>query len=212
MEKYVKELKINADAYKFGVVQYAGYMGCGLHKIDKLVGLDYWAGVSNHCSCLRLMPHYLSLPPTTLKGAQKRSDKAAQRIAEDVKTGVRSEKKPPKRIANAVESAGFANINKLVNKKMSVNDACIACGQCVKLCPRENIKIEDGKATLGKNCIGCMSCAEYCPQRRSMSAKSRSGASVFTIRTSAPTSLHRRRFISSSNPRVIRSKAFAMNV
>lgn len=104
------------------------------------------------------------LPPTRLKGAQKRSDKAAQRIAEDVKTDVRSEKKPPKRIANAVESAGFANINKLVNKKMSVNDACIACGQCVKLCPRENIKIEDGKATLGKKCIGCMSCAEYCPQ------------------------------------------------
>ena len=163
VEAYVKELKISADAYKFGVVQYAGYMGCGLHKIDKAVGLDYWAGVSNHCSCLWLMPHYLTLPPTSLTSAQKRSDKAAARIAADIRNGVTMEKKPPKRVVNAVESARFADINRLISKKISVNDSCIGCGQCARLCPKGNIRIVDGKAELGSSCIGCMSCAQYCP-------------------------------------------------
>ena len=163
VEKFVRDIKISAGAYKFGVVQYAGYMGCGLHKIDKLVGLDYWAGLSNHCSCIWLMPHYLTVPPTTLKGAQRRSDKTAAQIAADVKAGVISDKKPPRRVLNAAESAGFGNINKLINKKMSVNEACVGCSQCAKLCPRGNIRITDGKAVIGTDCIGCMACVQFCP-------------------------------------------------
>lgn len=165
VEEYVKSIKIGPDAYKFGVVQYAGYMGCGLHKIDKLVSLDYWAGISNHCSCIWLMPHYLTMPPTSLKKAQSRTEKTAKEVGHDVKRLIKSAKKPPARVVNAVESAGFGNINKLINKKMYVNDNCIGCGQCAKLCPRENIRIVDGKSSIGTNCIGCMACVEFCPNQ-----------------------------------------------
>lgn len=164
VEDFVKELKISVGAYKFGVVQYAGYMGCGLHKIDKLVGLDYWAGVSNHCSCIWLMPHYLTMPPTSLERAQERSDKAAAKIAADIKARVFSPKKPPKRVLNASESAGFAQFNEHISQKMSANDSCIGCGQCARLCPRGNIRIVDGRPAFGDRCIGCMSCAQYCPK------------------------------------------------
>ena len=43
VESYVKSIHIGIDAYKFAIVQYAGYKGCGLHKIDKIVDLDYAA-------------------------------------------------------------------------------------------------------------------------------------------------------------------------
>ncbi len=163
VEQYIKSIHISPDAYKFGIIQYAGYMGCGLHKIDNIVGLDYWTGLSNHCSAIWLMPHYLTIPPTSLKGAQKRSDNAAAKVAADVKAMVKSKTKPPKRIINAIESAGFGNINKLINSKMTVNDKCVGCGQCAKLCPKGNIRIADGKSTIGTDCIGCMACIEYCP-------------------------------------------------
>ena len=162
-ESFIKELKISSDAYKFGVVQYAGYMGCGLHKIDEAVSLDYWAGVSNHCSCIWLMPHYLTMPPTSLNGSRARVFEAAKKIAADVKAGRISDKKPPKRVINAMESKGFGNINKLISKNMSANGKCIGCGQCARLCPRENIVIRDGKPVFGENCIGCMACTQYCP-------------------------------------------------
>lgn len=164
VESYVRAIHIAPDAYKFAVVQYAGYMGCGLHTIDSVVGLDYWAGMSNHCSAIWLMPHYLTLPPTTLKGAQKRSDKTAAKIVADLKNKVVSEKKPPRNLINQAEAAGFVNINKLINSKMNVNDSCVGCGQCVKLCPKGNIELRGGKAVIGKNCFGCMACIEFCPK------------------------------------------------
>ena len=105
VEAYVQELKISADAYKFGVVQYAGYMGCGLHKIDTIVGLDYWAGVSNHCSCIWLMPHYLTVPPMPAKQSQQRSERKARSFAEDILSMKKSSEKPPRRGVFAAESA-----------------------------------------------------------------------------------------------------------
>lgn len=164
VEEYVRSIRVGFDAYKFGVVQYAGYMGCGLHKIDEIVGLDYWAGLSNHCSCIWLMPHYLTIPLTSLDSAQKRSETAAKKIAAEVRAMHKSGKKPPKRVVNALESVGFSDINKLINGRMRVSSACIGCGTCVNICPRGNITLVGGKASIGQNCIGCMSCVQYCPK------------------------------------------------
>ena len=165
VESHIRAIRVAPNAYKFGVVQYAAYMGCGLHVIDSIVGLDYWSGISNHCSAIWLFPHYLTIPFTSRKEAQARSDEAARRIAADVKALRRSAKKAPKRSFNALESASFAKLNRLINEKMNVSVMCIACGQCAKLCPRGNIEIINGRAVIGDNCAGCMSCIEYCPQR-----------------------------------------------
>jgi len=35
---------------------------------------------------------------------------------------------------------------------------------CCKLCPTNNIIIQNGKAVRGKNCIACTACANWCPQ------------------------------------------------
>ena len=164
VEDYVKSIRIAPDAYKFGVIQFAGYMGSGLHKIDKIVGLDYWNTLPMQSSAIWLMPHWLCFPPKTVKMALRGLEKKAAKIAADVKSGVKSPKAPPKRTLFALESAGFKNINKLLNKDMHVSDVCIGCGTCAKLCPKGNIEIRGGKAHVGKNCIACMTCVQYCPK------------------------------------------------
>ncbi len=40
---------------------------------------------------------------------------------------------------------------------------CIGCGACVKLCPQNNIRMENGKPKFGGSCVGCMACAFGCP-------------------------------------------------
>ena len=166
-EDYIRRLHLSLSSYKFAVVQYAGYKGCGLSKIDELVigGLDYWNGISQHCSAIWLMPHNLTIPPVSVERSQQRSDNMAKRIAEDVKNLKRSPKQPPKGYIFRMESKGLKNINKLVNAKLNVNDSCIGCGKCASLCARRNISIVNGKAVIGKNCFGCMTCVEYCPTR-----------------------------------------------
>ncbi len=48
-------------------------------------------------------------------------------------------------------------------RKFTVNNKCISCGKCEKLCPLNNIKITDGKPQWEKNCTHCMACICACP-------------------------------------------------
>ena len=105
VEEYIKAIKIAPHAYKFAVEQYAGYIGCGLHKIDEIVGLDYWNTISNHSTCIWLMPHALTVPPTSKQKAQERIDRKAMEVAAAVKAEKRLDVKPPENAFFARESA-----------------------------------------------------------------------------------------------------------
>ena len=164
VENYVKAIKIRPDAYKFAVEQYAGYLGCGLHKIDQIVGLDYWNAVSNHSTCIWLMPHVLTIPPTSKKTAQERIDRKAMEVGGAVRAMKHSEKKPPKNGVFALESKGFSGLHAKNIRRFTVSDACIGCGTCAKICPRGNIELRDGRPVFGGNCIGCLSCLQFCPK------------------------------------------------
>ena len=164
VESYVKDIQIAPDAYKFAVEQYAGYLGCGLRKIDDIVGLDYWDGISNHSTAIWLMPHVLTFPPTTPEKAQERIDKKAKEIGVAVRLGRRSAKRPPKAAAFGLMSKGLGKSHARRVRKFAANDACIGCGICVNVCPRNNIQLMDGKPSFGTNCIGCLSCVQMCPK------------------------------------------------
>lgn len=164
VEAYIKAIHIHPDAYKFAVEQYAGYLGCGLHKIDEIVDLDYWDGISNHSTAIWLMPHTLTFPPTSKKQAQKRIDRKAAEIGAAVLAGKRSEKKPPKEAAFALMSKALGKTHEKRVKTFAASDACIGCGTCVKVCPRNNIQLVGGKPSFGPNCIGCLSCVQLCPK------------------------------------------------
>ena len=177
VESYVKSIHIGVDAYKFAIVQYAGYKGCGLHKIDKIVDLDYWNGMSNHCSCIWLMPHYLTVPPMPKKSSQKRSEAMAKKFAADIKAMKRSPKKPPKGSLFALESKLLSGQNPKRIKKFAANDKCIGCGQCVNACPMNLMPTKrEAYTNLGRtdelqklnimNCMECGCCAFVCPANR----------------------------------------------
>lgn len=164
VEASLRKIQVGLTAYTFGVCQYAGYMGSGLHKLDSIRHLDYWTAVSHQCTCIWLLPHNVMLPPLPAAAAQRRADKKARQIAQDVRTGARTKKAPPKKPLNQLESAVWPKIAAGKAQKFAVSDACVACGQCARLCPRGNIRIEGGRAVIGGNCIQCLSCLQYCPQ------------------------------------------------
>ena len=45
----------------------------------------------------------------------------------------------------------------------TTSSKCAGCGQCVSLCPMNNIALKDGKPSWGKDCTHCMACICYCP-------------------------------------------------
>lgn len=45
----------------------------------------------------------------------------------------------------------------------TAGDACTGCGQCARLCPMNNITIQNGKPVWGGDCTHCMACICRCP-------------------------------------------------
>lgn len=52
---------------------------------------------------------------------------------------------------------------KLTAKDFYSTDQCIGCGKCVKLCPLNNIVLEQQKPVWSNNCTHCMACIGNCP-------------------------------------------------
>lgn len=48
-------------------------------------------------------------------------------------------------------------------KAFAASNACTGCGQCVRLCPTNNITIQNGRPVWGSNCTHCMACICHCP-------------------------------------------------
>ena len=165
VEKFVSTLRVDPASYTFGVVSYAGYPGVGMAKINDIVPLDYWAGISHQCSCIWLMPHTLMLPMLDASRAQARSEKLAAKIADDVLYVKHLSGRPLSNPVNALEAKAWPMLSGKKAAKMTVTDSCVGCGQCARLCPRGNISIANGRASIGTNCIGCLSCLQYCPKQ-----------------------------------------------
>jgi len=54
---------------------------------------------------------------------------------------------------------------KTADVKFWVTDACTHCGLCVKVCPRGNIDLKDGRPQWHGNCEQCMACLQWCPAK-----------------------------------------------
>jgi ferredoxin/flavodoxin len=70
-------------------------------------------------------------------------------------------------------------------------EKCTACSICVKLCPENNISLEDGHAVLGDRCESCQRCIAFCPSQAiyvpgkpSVQYRGTSLESIMTLRNS----------------------------
>lgn len=58
----------------------------------------------------------------------------------------------------------FGGKTKRYSDKLKVNaEKCVGCGKCVKLCPMQNLALEDHIAKPGNRCTMCYRCANHCP-------------------------------------------------
>jgi ferredoxin len=53
---------------------------------------------------------------------------------------------------------------RLWDKEFSINESCIGCMTCQKVCQFKNIKLENKKPAFQHNCQRCMACIQYCPK------------------------------------------------
>lgn len=68
-------------------------------------------------------------------------------------------------LTKAIQYFYKKNPNFNTDKDFLVGEGCNQCGMCVKVCPRENIKLVELKPVYGGNCEFCLACINHCPQK-----------------------------------------------
>jgi len=96
--------------------------------------------------------------------------------------------KKPQTYAKSKQKQGRAwrmlgNVAKSYALRPSViNENCIGCGECVRICPKQAIALKDGKARIDyKKCIRCYSCHETCTNNAVKLEKSRGGKVITRV-------------------------------
>ena len=63
-----------------------------------------------------------------------------------------------------------------ITDSVRINDNCVGCKTCEKVCPMNNINIVENKPLFGNNCVSCGACIQHCPQNALHHIKEKSEA------------------------------------
>jgi len=168
--EFVKNQNLK-DKYVFSIATYSGFIGGTLVLLNNIIkekGAKISAGFGLKQPGNYIIGYGNSLPPEEMynKVAQKTGSKLEQ-IAEIVKNSKETKIEKSFGFINAITNnvyKAFISHLKEQEKGFWVNDKCINCKRCEKICPIENIKEVNGKREWQGKCEMCMACIQWCPK------------------------------------------------
>lgn len=96
---------------------------------------------------------------SVLKGADKYIDKV---IAKIINGEVFIPRK--KRTKEATYLKNKSNWH-LIGERFSVTNDCVKCGKCIRICPVQNISMQDSNIAFADHCVACLGCYHRCPNK-----------------------------------------------
>lgn len=168
--RFIKKLKIPNDTYLFAVAVNGGMPCATLRQAERLCsdqGMTLSSGFS-----VRMVDNYTPIAGAIPLEKQKiRFEEAALRI-EGFCAAIRNRQRsihPGLPIGNRLFSGMYRkwvkNASK-IDKPFTADSNCNGCGVCEKVCPVENITMNDRLQPAWRHhCEGCFACLHWCPQQ-----------------------------------------------
>ena len=174
----VKFAGLPADCYVYGVFTCGSNGG---RADERLAGILSRKGITLHAAFTVCMPDnyvlmFRSPSPERRAEMLRKADETLHEFAEDIAAKRRVQKltRKPSRFFVWMMRKFFVSSQRKV-KGFTVNDDCIGCGLCVKVCPMNIITLKDSRPVWTKdNCACCLACLHRCPKQainRGRSAK-----------------------------------------
>lgn len=166
---FIKKNKNLKGKYVFSVVTYGGSPGATNVQLKKLIKRS--GGVLSAAFAVHMPGNYVPLyDAKPLETQVKLFDKAKTKITDMVGKIKNSESGILEKnnffvnllLSGIVYSISMPRIHGM-DKKFWAQDTCTSCGICQKVCPVENISIENGKPVWKHKCEQCMACIQWCP-------------------------------------------------
>jgi len=159
VRSFIEKINIKDGTYLFTLVTMGGVGMGSVAAIEsclkqKNLRLDYGRSI--------LMPAnyaimYNPADKTKVENRLEKINKKIKKISLQIKAGVKSVRK----ITFTSEKL-YKNIETL-DTQFFAGDSCNACGQCAKICPVGNIKMDDKKPRWLRHCEHCVACMSWCP-------------------------------------------------
>lgn len=64
-------------------------------------------------------------------------------------------------------------------KRFRSDGKCTGCGICVRVCPVDNVTMQDKKVSWGNNCTQCLACFHWCPVQAVQQGKKSAGVARY---------------------------------
>jgi ferredoxin/flavodoxin len=173
VEAFVKKLIFKKEQYKFGVVTYGSSRGLSLEYLrNQIKTMGYILdGEFSVIMPGNYITQYGAFPNVYNNILYRKSTKNIKKIANMVRQKKSTEPVGPrlfeglvlrnKKLEEEIMSArqGFAGLDEGFN----CNQNCNSCGTCVKVCPVQNIHLENGHPVWEHKCEQCTACIQWCP-------------------------------------------------
>ncbi|WP_238881747.1 EFR1 family ferrodoxin [Clostridium sp. YIM B02551] len=165
VERFVKALDLleNKNSFIFAVCTSGSGSAGGLTNISKII--DGKGGKLSYGETVRCFSNYIGLYAMGSNAdiKAKSQTQATKQVIKDIQCLAVS---PPSKNNPMILLHGpFIKWLAKRDKAFNVSEACNSCATCSKVCPVENIKMQDGKPIFLHHCEQCVACVQWCPKQ-----------------------------------------------
>lgn len=167
VDKFIAKLKLNKDAYIFAVqITGGGTSSNSFIEIKELLGNNNLK-LSNSMEIKYISNYIRAGRNANMERAQVALDNnewKVDKLIQEIKQEEVEEISENKNLLYSVFYKAWRDKYKNKDKKFNVNDDCIGCSICEKICPVKNIKLSEKKPIWSGECVDCMACINNCPR------------------------------------------------
>ncbi len=113
------------------------------------------------------MPLYYKMTKINNEKCLKKVDKKLEKIVWNIKSG-KVKLKGFNKFSILMGKSQYQSPKKIRQKQkeaVKINDNCILCNQCVKVCPTKNLEKKGNEIASKEQCTFCMRCVNICPSK-----------------------------------------------
>lgn len=169
VKEFIRRLELTKAGYVFSIANCANVVISANFQIEEILKTK---GIKLSALYKIRMPEsyqiFFKVPPEEYqKKLFKNQEHKVLKISEDIKNNKIIEAKGIQKyflkFAGDIVSGCFKPKNK--DRHFWTNEKCNGCGICQKVCPVNNITMNNGKPEWKHNCEQCLACLQWCPQK-----------------------------------------------